>query len=169
MKNKLFSISLIFISVLAVSSCRNMVGKKAYMRKTYRNIKKQVKDVTVIKLQDTVKVLFPSNLMFATNSDVLDSAVFPKIHRFANALNKFNKTSILINGHTDNVGDEEYNLQLSNKRSETAKIALGNNKVVAERMLTWGLGMKYPIATNETEEGKALNRRVEFIILYKEK
>lgn len=169
MKNKFFVIPLIFIGVLTVSSCRNMVGKKAYMCKTYRNIKREVKDITVLKLQDTVKVLFPSNLMFANNSDVLDSNIFPKIHRFANALNKYNKTSILINGHSDNVGKEAYNLQLSTKRSENAKNALNNNKVAMERMLTWGLGMKYPIATNETEEGKALNRRVEFIILYKEK
>ncbi len=168
MKNTFATIALIMISILLLSSCRNMVGKKAYMRKTYRSMKRNVKDGEVTKLKDTVKVLFPSNLMFANNSATLDSSILHKIHRFAKALNKFHKTSILIGGHTDSKGDYQYNIDLSAKRADSTKDALLYYKVAENRMYTWGLGMKHPVATNKTAAGRAKNRRVEFIILYQE-
>jgi outer membrane protein OmpA-like peptidoglycan-associated protein len=88
------------------------------------------------------------------------------MNRFADALNKFEKTAILISGYTDSIGTDEYNEKLSAQRADTAKAALVNNKVANQRINTWGMGKRHPIATNETEEGRALNRRVEFIILY---
>jgi outer membrane protein OmpA-like peptidoglycan-associated protein len=104
--------------------------------------------------------------MFGFNSASINSEVAPSMNRFADALNKFEKTAILISGYTDSIGTDEYNEKLSAQRADTAKAALVNNKVANQRINTWGMGKRHPIATNETEEGRALNRRVEFIILY---
>ena len=93
----------------------------------------------------------------------------PSMHRFANALNKFHHTNVLITGYTDSVGTDEYNNRLSSERADTAKASLVQLTVLPERIKTWGMGKRYPIASNETEEGRAKNRRVEFIILLAEK
>jgi outer membrane protein OmpA-like peptidoglycan-associated protein len=147
-------------------SCKTPKTKEAYIRKTYKRLKRNLKFATVSKLDDTIKVIFPSNLMFDFNSASISENVMPKMHRFAKALNKFDQTAVLVNGHTDNVGEENYNFELSAKRADTAKAALIKYQVAKERINTWGLGMRHPIASNETEEGRAKNRRVEFVILY---
>lgn len=169
MKNKILIGIIALFTLQSAVSCRTPKTKKAYMRKTYKRLKRNLKFAQVSKLDDTVKVIFPSNLMFEFNSSSMSESVMPKMSRFANALNKFDKTAILVNGHTDNVGEMAYNDALSTKRADTAKAALILYKVHPERINTWGLGMRHPIASNETEEGKARNRRVEFVILYQEK
>jgi OOP family OmpA-OmpF porin len=88
------------------------------------------------------------------------------MQRFANALNLHFKTSILINGYTDNTGTEELNKTLSSQRADSASEILKFYKVTDQRMLRWGMGASNPIADNNTEEGQRKNRRVEFIMLY---
>lgn len=167
MTRRTFAIAGISLGTLFIAACGTPKHKKAYMRHTYRHIKKSVKTAEVTKLNDTIKVLFPSNLMFPFNSTSIDSSAQPAMKRFANALVKYNRTSILISGYTDSVGTDDYNNELSAQRADTARRSLENNKVSSERMFTWGMGERQPIATNETEQGRARNRRVEFIILYK--
>lgn len=149
-----------------ISSCAPL-KKKVYMHRTYKRLKKDLKDAQVSKLRDTVRVLFPSNLMFEIDSFSISRKIIPKMDRFAKALNRFSRTAVLINGHTDNLGTETYNDHLSTKRAEVAKNVLVGFSVDEQRISTWGLGMRHPISTNETVEGRALNRRVEFIILYR--
>lgn len=168
MKNKILLGAIALFLMQGTVSCRTPKTKGKYMSKTFKRLKKDLPFADVSKLNDTVKVIFPSNLMFGVNSSSISESVLPKMNRFAIALNKFNKTAILVNGHTDNVGEENYNIALSTKRADTAKAALILYKVNPSRINTWGLGMRHPIASNETEEGKARNRRVEFVILYEE-
>lgn len=168
MKNKILLGAIALLSLQSNMACRMPKTKGKYMRKTYKRLKRNLKFADVLKLEDTVKVIFPSNLMFGFNSSSISESVMPKMNRFAIALNKFNKTAILVNGHTDNVGEENYNLELSTKRADTAKAALIRYKVNPARINTWGLGMRHPVATNETEDGRSRNRRVEFVILYEE-
>lgn len=168
MKSKILLGAIALLTVQGNIACKTPKTKEKYMRKTYKRLKRNLKFADVSNLNDTVKVIFPSNLMFDFNSSSISENVMPKMNRFAVALNKFNKTAILINGHTDNVGEEGYNFDLSTKRADTAKSALIRYKVATQRINTWGLGMRHPVATNETEEGRARNRRVEFIILYKD-
>lgn len=73
-------------------------------------------------------------------------------------------TSLLILGHTDSVGSNDYNARLSLRRAEAVMIALANRGVNVSQMGTVGIGESQPIATNATEAGRALNRRVEFMI-----
>lgn len=73
---------------------------------------------------------------------------------------------LIIEGHTDAKGSDEYNLNLSKKRAESVKSYLENKGIASSRLEAQGIGEKRPIATNETDEGRARNRRVEFIIMF---
>lgn len=167
MTKRTFAIAGLSLGLLFTVACGTPKHKKAYMRHTYRNIKKSVKNAEVTKLNDTIKVLFPLHLMFQVNSTSIDSSAQPAMKRFANALIKYNRTSILISGYTDSVGTDDYNNVLSSQRADTARRSLEINSVSPERMFTWGMGERRPIASNETEEGRSRNRRVEFVVLYK--
>ena len=156
------------VMVLAVSSCCTPKNKHAYMRKAYKKLNRSVKTAQVTNLDDTIKVLFPCNLMFPFNSTSIDSALLPSMNKFAKVLNKFDRTAVLVSGYTDSIGADDYNNNLSAQRADTAKNKLMLYNVANDRIKTWGMGKRHPVATNQTEEGRALNRRVEFIILYQE-
>jgi flagellar motor protein MotB len=73
--------------------------------------------------------------------------------------------NVLIEGHTDSVGSDEYNQVLSAKRADSVKYALVKDGIEADRITTVGYGKKYPVASNESATGRAQNRRVDVIIL----
>jgi outer membrane protein OmpA-like peptidoglycan-associated protein len=149
------------------NSQKKMAKKKhTYMESAYTALKDAVNEAEVTILNDTVKVLFPEHLLFQKNSADINEATMPLMKRFANALNLYPKTSILINGYTDKTGSEEINNKLSQNRADAAKSLLQTCTVDKDRMLTWGLGATNPLADNDTESGRRKNRRVEFIILY---
>lgn len=137
-----------------------------YMKRTYKGVKKAVNEGEVMMLNDTVKVLFPEHLLFAISSSNINQSFFPLMKRFSKALNKFDKTSILISGYTDISGGDDVNKPLSQKRADTAKALLQYYEVDSARLYTWGMASNNPIADNATEEGRRRNRRVEFIVLY---
>lgn len=160
----------IILSVLLLTACRTPQQKKhAYMKRTYHALRKAVKEAEVTNLNDSVRVIFPDNLMFAFNSSSIKQELQASMKRLSQALNKFDKTIVLVAGHTDNVGEDEYNNKLSAQRADTAKSVLTANEVNPLRITTWGMGKKYPLAGNDTEQGRARNRRVEFIVLYEAK
>jgi outer membrane protein OmpA-like peptidoglycan-associated protein len=79
-------------------------------------------------------------------------------------LNKYPNTNIEIQGHTDSRGTDEYNMGLSERRATTVASYLESKGVVATRVITKGYGESAPAYTNDTDEGMAQNRRVEFLI-----
>lgn len=169
MKNIIIGGALLACAVL-VSSCseeKKLARQEhRYMKKTYKTLRKVLNEADVTRLRDSVRVLFPSNIMYEFNSSVLNPGVYPAIQRFANALNERSKTEIFVIGHTDSVGTEAYNKELSEHRADTAKKWLVNYKVDAARMHSWGMGSRSPIAANDSEEGRKKNRCVEFVVLY---
>ncbi|HSG27257.1 MAG TPA: OmpA family protein, partial [Candidatus Krumholzibacterium sp.] len=84
-------------------------------------------------------------------------------------LNKYSDTNILIEGHTDSTGEEEYNMELSRKRSESVASRLAMANVDPTRFTLVGYGEIQPIATNDTVEGRQQNRRVEIAIMANDK
>ena len=104
--------------------------------------------------------------MFNLNSADLLPSFQSKLNRFCRILNKYNKTNILTTGHTDNSGEESFNMKLSNDRAVNVKQRMIEQQVQEGRIFTWGLGDKSPILPNTTAEGRAKNRRVEFVILF---
>lgn len=105
------------------------------------------------------------NLFFASN----DTTILPQSERALQELYEFlSENAILrikIIGHTDNVGSDEDNIKLSQGRSESIKNEMIKRGIDASRIETEGRGEKEPVATNETEEGRQQNRRVEFVVL----
>lgn len=170
MKNLLF----ILLSIISISifSCKtkdvNRMPRHTYINEHYKELKDLLPEAEVTIIKDTIKVLFPNNLLFQTNEHVINSSTQELMQRLANCVNKFNKTSIMVCGHTDNVGQPEYNQELSQKRADAAMNVLINNKVAKERLHAWGFGHRQPLVENTSDENKALNRRVEFIILINE-
>lgn len=166
---RLVTLFTIVIALFTLASCgasRKAAQKNAYLNNTYVDLRETLNEAEVTILNDTIKVLFPEHLLFQKSSAELNADVAPLMLRFANALIKYNKTDILINGYTDDTGGDDLNRKLSQQRADNARAMLQSNGVLPERMMSWGLGSKNPIADNATAEGKAKNRRVEFIILY---
>lgn len=89
----------------------------------------------------------------------------PSLKRVYKFLTDNPDVSIEISAHTDSKGSDEYNLQLSQKRAESVVQYLINKGINPERLIAKGYGESMPVADNETEEGRALNRRVEMKIL----
>lgn len=157
----------LFVGMTACNTQKHLAKKKhVYMEKTYLELKDSIKEAQVTILNDTIKVLFPENLLFPIGKAELLPVTKPLLTRFANALIKYNKTSILINGYTDNTGGKDLNDALSANRAKNTGDFLKANQVNDSRIFTWGRGSRNPIADNSTTAGRQKNRRVEFIILY---
>lgn len=105
------------------------------------------------------------NIYFAFNSADILSSSQKVLDEFIVFLNDHPTMTISIEGHTDNVGSDEFNLILSENRAKAVYNYLVNNGIDSNRLQYKGFGETTPIATNETEEGRAMNRRTEFVIL----
>jgi OOP family OmpA-OmpF porin len=114
-------------------------------------------------VQQILKEAF-NNLDFEFNKAIIKPASFESLNELSEVLNKVN-WNLILSGHTDNVGSEDFNLKLSTKRAEAVKNYLINKGIAAERITAKGFGETMPIAPNDTEENRAINRRVEFFIV----
>lgn len=145
------------------------VSKKEYINKAYNELKDVLEDAEVKLVEDSIKVLFPNNIVYDNRSTLPSSNYKDPLDRFTYLLKKYRKTNILITGHTDNHGDPKFNMALSKERANAIKTYLQFNGIGIGRLKSWGLGPKYPIDTNDTPEGRAKNRRVEFVVLYRDR
>lgn len=102
------------------------------------------------------------NVLFETGSAALLSVSEPELNRLYDLLVRYPDLKIKINGHTDNVGDDQSNLLLSENRAKAVQEYLLEKGIAAERLSAEGFGETRPIATNDTPEGRRLNRRTEF-------
>lgn len=115
-----------------------------------------------------VYVAMEEKLLFKSGSSKIDKRGESAIIKLAKILEKNTDTEILIEGHTDNVGDDNYNWKLSTQRAlSVVKIITENSKVMANRITASGRGMHKPVADNTTEEGRQKNRRIEIILVPK--
>ncbi|HPI55131.1 MAG TPA: OmpA family protein [Chitinophagaceae bacterium] len=144
------------------------VSKREYMEKTYQELKTTMPEADVVLIEDSIKVLFPQNIVYKKKDVFPDAGYQEPLARFSDLLLKYKKTNILISGHSDNRGNETANRQLSKERAQFVKQQILQHGVADYRLETWGLGSKSPIADNETEEGRLRNRRVEFVVLYQD-
>ncbi len=121
-------------------------------------------DILVVQTERGLKIRV-SNIEFAHNTAELTGVkTYSIMSKIVKVLGKYEKYSIVIEGHTDSTGDEEYNLLLSKRRAASVGNYLIENGIDPDRLSYKGYGSKYPIDTNETEEGKERNRRVEFLL-----
>ena len=114
--------------------------------------------------QDVLTATFKGDVFFDFDSAVLKPGAYREIDRTAGVLNRYPQTNILVEGHTDSTGSQEYNQQLSEQRANSVARYLTSQQVLSQRVLTRGMGPNSPVASNDTREGRALNRRVEIIL-----
>jgi outer membrane protein OmpA-like peptidoglycan-associated protein len=101
-------------------------------------------------------------ITFKLNSAEIRSSSFPVLDQAVKVLTEYSNLYIEIQGHTDNRGKDEYNLELSQRRADAVKAYMVKKGVPEARLRARGYGMTQPVASNDTPEGQAENRRVEF-------
>ena len=121
--------------------------------------------VSVTRIGNNITLNMPGNITFATNSADLNAGFFQVLNSVALVVNEFNQTVIEVAGHTDNTGGDHYNQQLSERRAGAVAAYLGARSVRSDRIITVGMGETRPVATNDTEPGRQLNRRVELTLV----
>lgn len=113
---------------------------------------------------DALKIGVASDASFAVDSSSLSQGAQGTFNTIANVLKDYDKTAIHVVGHTDSTGSDQHNLELSQQRAQSVASFLTGRGVNSQRVLTWGRGESEPIATNDTAEGRAENRRVDIVI-----
>lgn len=140
-----------------------------YMDKQADEMREDIDGAKIERVGEGIKITFDSGILFDVNKSDLKPEAKRNLESLATILNKYEDTNVLIEGHTDNVGSEEYNMELSERRSQSVANYLATLNVDATRFTIMGYGESQPIATNETVEGRAQNRRVELAIMANEK
>ena len=129
-----------------------------------KELKASIPGATIQRVGEGIEVTFASGLLYDTGSDVIKPEAAANLRNLAASLAKFPNTDLLIVGHTDAVGSTESNQSLSQRRALAASDYLVSQHVMASRLRTAGRGEKEPVASNDTDAGKQLNRRVEIAI-----
>lgn len=117
--------------------------------------------VQVQRQGDTIQLIMPGNITFATDSADIASSFYTPLNNLASSFRQYNQNSIEIVGHTDSTGSHQYNMSLSQRRAQSVANYLGAQGVDASRLSTRGAGPDQPVASNATPDGRAQNRRVE--------
>jgi outer membrane protein OmpA-like peptidoglycan-associated protein len=117
--------------------------------------------VSVTRVGDSIILNMPGNITFATDSSNISADFYPVLDSVALVINEFEKTYVDVLGHTDSTGAADYNQRLSVARASSVSRYLESQQVLPQRIISQGMGENSPIASNETPEGRALNRRVE--------
>jgi outer membrane protein OmpA-like peptidoglycan-associated protein len=138
-----------------------------YMDQQEAKLRKQLRGsgVSVVRDGDNINLVMPGNITFASgNADiatdflsVLDSVIL--------VLKEFDRTLVVVSGHTDSTGSDALNQTLSEQRAQSVSNYILNNGVINDRLEVIGFGESQAVASNSTEEGKMLNRRVEIALL----
>ena len=117
--------------------------------------------VSVTRHGDSIILNMPGNITFNTASSAISADFYRVLNSVAKVFNEYEKTYVDIYGHTDSVGDASYNMSLSQRRADAVFRYLQTREVLPQRILTHGMGEDYPIASNDTAQGRSQNRRVE--------
>lgn len=138
------------------------------MDRQAKELEQNIPGATVERVGEGIHVTFASGLLFDFDSDVVKATAQGNLRNLANSLVQYPGSDLLIAGHTDNVGSDDYNQALSQRRAEAAARFLEQQGVASSRLLTRGLGENEPKVDNSTEDGRSTNRRVEVAIFANE-
>ena len=129
-----------------------------------KEIQQNIPGAIVTRVGEGIAVTFASGLLYDFDSDAIKPTAAQNLSTLAASLDKYPNTDILIVGHTDNVGSDSYNQSLSQRRASSASNYLVSQGVTAGRLRATGRGETEPIASNDDESGRQLNRRIEVAI-----
>ncbi|BAV34876.1 flagellar motor protein MotB [Sulfuricaulis limicola] len=114
--------------------------------------------------QNNLLITMTAQTAFDFDSAAIKPGFHSTMDKIANVLVRYGKTHLTVVGHTDNVGTQQYNQSLSERRAGAVADYLGAKGVIPQRLASVGQGENSPRATNATEEGRRLNRRVEIVV-----
>lgn len=140
-----------------------LIGKK--MDKQAAEISKTVEGAEVTQSAEGIVVKFDSGILFDFNKSDLKATAKDNIANLVTTLNKEQGTEILVIGHTDNVGTLAANDKVSLDRANSVRAFAVSKGLSSSRIKTEGRNFSEPIASNDTEAGRAQNRRVEIVIV----
>ncbi len=141
----------------------------SYMDKQAAEIRRDIAGAKVERVGEGIKITFDSGLLFDVSKYDLRQASRDNLSKLAVILNKYPDTNVLIEGHTDSSGPDDYNLLLSQNRAQSVSAFLALQNVLSARFTTRGYGESQPVADNATAEGKQMNRRVDVAIMANDK
>jgi outer membrane protein OmpA-like peptidoglycan-associated protein len=121
--------------------------------------------VSVTRMGDNITLNMPSSITFALNSADLNAQFYNALDGVGMVLKEYEKTVIEVAGHTDGSGSDQYNQALSERRAQSVSSYLASHGVKSQRLMPIGAGEAHPVASNDTEAGRAQNRRVELTIV----
>ena len=142
-------------------------GIGAYQDRQEAELRRQTvgTGVDVVREGDIIKLNLPDGVTFDFNRSEVKPQYFPALNNIAATLREYNQTIVEVSGHTDSVGSDAANQTLSERRAQSVTNYLVGQGLLKERFETVGMGERYPIASNDTDSGRALNRRVEIRLL----
>lgn len=141
-------------------------GVGAYMDKQQAELRRQLANtgVTVTRQGDNIVLNMPSDVTFAYDRSDVQPQFYDVLNQVAQTLNQYPSTLVDVVGHADSTGSDEYNQGLSERRATSVAQYLVSRSVLPARLFVAGQGERQPIASNDTEQGRAQNRRVEIIL-----
>ncbi|HEU0302673.1 MAG TPA: OmpA family protein [Longimicrobium sp.] len=143
-----------------------VIGRR--MDQQAREIEQSVPDAEVERVGEGIAVTFESGVLFPFDSDQVLPDGRDNLRQLANSLRNYPGTEVLIVGHTDSQGSDDYNMRLSFRRAESARQFLVGQGIEGGRIRVEGRGESEPVADNSTDAGRARNRRVEIAIFASE-
>lgn len=162
----------VLIGAVVGGAAGGVIGAK--MDRQAEEIKSEIPGAQVERLEEGINVTFKDStgqggIYFGFDQDALNTDSRNTLDKLVRIFNAYPDTDILVEGHTDSKGTDEYNMLLSKRRSNSVSDYLVTKGIVANRITTKWYGEGQPLADNETAEGRARNRRVEIIITANEK
>ncbi|WP_373553142.1 OmpA family protein [Haliscomenobacter sp.] len=138
----------------------------SYMDKHARKLKQDLgQSAEVERVGESILVTFDSGIMFDVDSYGLKAATRANLDKMAETMKEYDKTEIIVMGHTDATGSDEHNQKLSENRAAAVSRFLQENGITAKRVTTKGFGEQKPVASNNSVSGREQNRRVEIAIV----
>jgi outer membrane protein OmpA-like peptidoglycan-associated protein len=139
------------------------------MDKQAAEMQRDLEGAKIERVGEGIKITFDSGLLFDVDKAALKPQSKENLQKLAAILQKYEDTNILLEGHTDDTGSDEHNLQLSRLRSQAVGNFLAALKVNPARFTIMGYGESQPIAANATAEGRQMNRRVDLAVMANDK
>lgn len=140
-----------------------LIGR--YMDKQAEELEKELENARVERVGEGIQITMESGILFGFDSSALLPEARQELESMAKVLNNYPDTKIQVDGHTDSVGAESYNQRLSERRAKSVADYLRSLGVTADRITEKGFGENMPVADNDSDDGRRLNRRVEIGIL----
>ncbi|PCE63786.1 OmpA family protein [Sediminicola luteus] len=153
------------IGAVVGGAAGGIIGNK--MDRQAEMIETEIPGAEVTRVGEGINVVFgeESGVFFATNKSNISPEAGATLDKLVGVFKEYPQSNILIEGHTDSTGNDDYNLQLSKKRAQAVTDYLVGHGIAKSRFTTKGYGEAQPKGDNATEEGRAQNRRVEFAIV----